>query len=47
VLSLKLIDGFTDELIFVYVPPAELARYTLYPTIDVLVLAFQERSTVC
>ena len=26
---LKLIDGFRDELIFVYVPPAELARYTL------------------
>jgi hypothetical protein len=34
-------------LIFEYGPPLTVARYTLYPVIEVDVLAFQDKSTVC
>lgn len=46
-LSLKFMDAFSAGFIFVYGPPAELARYTLYPATEVLELAFHDRSTVC
>ena len=34
-------------MIFEYGPPHTIPRYTLYPTIEVDVLAFQDKSTVC
>jgi hypothetical protein len=40
-------DGISEELIFKYGPPLTLPRYTLYPEIEVDVLAFQDKSTVC
>jgi hypothetical protein len=34
-------------LIFEYGPPLTVPRYTLYPVIEVDVLAFQDKATVC
>lgn len=39
--------AFSAVLIFVYGPPETVARYTLYPTTSVEVLAAHERSTLC
>lgn len=40
-------DGISEGFIREYGPPLTLARYTLYPDIEVDVLAFQDKSTVC
>lgn len=40
-------EEFSEGLIFVYGPPFAVERYTLYPEMEVDVLAFQDRSTVC
>lgn len=40
-------EGFSVELIREYEPAEDVARYTLYPAIEVDVLAFQDRSTTC
>ena len=45
--SVKLVPGFGTEVSLAYGPPDRDARYTLYPTTLLDVLAFQARVTLC